>query len=480
MGGTAIEPASIKKILVIRPDAIGDLLLATPALAALRQKFPEAHIALMVRPYNQFVIKNNPDIDEVIVDDLYDRFHFGHKVSWKQYRAWADRLRAEKFDVMINLAGDFAYALTAFMAGIPYRIGDRGRVAYSWLYNIKVNQRLNSWALHEVEHNFELLEPLGIDRRSAGKCRIFPDKDKLEAAAKLIGESGLAGKKLIGVNVGTSGTNKAWALGNFVKLIELLAAKYRTKIILVGGPKENELNKQIMPELRESAINLGGLPVELFIALLGQLDLYIANDTGPTHLAAALDVPSVILYTSKYQQPARWAPWGNRHRLIKNVSACPYPCRPPSCRLDLCTGEISLEQVVQGVEEIMAGGGRMTPEEERLDRERISFNILTVGDGPRQAAAVKLLKDNGWRVWELTSAEFEKISVRELLDLFIRYEINIVHSFVTGRLKLRLATLLTSLKMVFPTMLVRDEGESFADLASLVGYYEEKFNRRIF
>jgi heptosyltransferase-2 len=291
MGGTTIKSAKIKKILVVRTDAIGDLLLATPALAALRAKFPQAHIALMVRPYNQFVVKNNPDIDEVIVEDLYDRFHFGHRIGLWRYLVWIFRLYFKRFDVMINLAGDFPYALIGYLAGIPCRIGDRGRISYSWLYNCQVNQRLNSWALHEVEHNFELLAPLGIDLRTAGKCRIYPDADKLEAAAQLLSDHGLAGKKIIGVNVGTSGTNKPWALANYVELVKCLAAAYGTKIALVGGPKENELNKSIMPELGDTAVNLGGLPVELFIALLKQLDLYIANDTGPTHLAAALDVP---------------------------------------------------------------------------------------------------------------------------------------------------------------------------------------------
>jgi ADP-heptose:LPS heptosyltransferase len=479
MGGTTIEPAEVKKILVVRTDAIGDLLLATPALEALRARFPQTHIALMVRPYNQFVVKNNPSIDELIVEDLYDRFHFGHKIGFGKYLEWIGRIRAKKFDVMINLAGDFPYALIGFLAGIPCRIGDRGRVAYSWLYNYKVNQRLNSWALHEVEHNFELLAPLGIELNSAGQCRLYPDADKLEAAAQLLHDHGLAGKKIIGVNVGTSGTNKAWALNNFVELIKRLSVEYQTKIVLVGGPKENELNKQILPELGETAVNLGGLPVELFIALLKQLDLYVANDTGPTHLAAALGVPEVVLYTSKYQQPARWAPWGNRHKLIKNVSSCPFPCRPPSCEMDLCTSEITIEEVLTAADALLAGGGAMTPAEEKLDRERISFNILAVGDGPRKASAVNLLNGSNWRVWELSAGELDRISVRDLLELFIRYEINIVHSFVGSRWKLRLATLLTSLKMVFPAMLVRDEGKSFGDLASLIKFYEDKFNRRL-
>ena len=479
MGGTTIEPAEVKKLLVVRTDAIGDLLLATPALDALRAKFPRAHIALMVRPYNQFVVKNNPAIDEVIVEDLYDRFHFGHRIGLWKYLQWIFRIRFKRFDVMINLAGDFPYALIGYLAGIPCRIGDRGRVAYSWLYNCQVNHRLNSWALHEVEHNFELLEPLGIDRREAGKCRLYPDADKLEAAAQLLRDNGLAGKKIIGVNVGTIGTNKPWALANYVELVKRLSVEYQTKIVLVGGPKENELNKSILPELEGAAVNLGGLPVELFIALLKQLDLYVGNDTGPTHLAAALDVPSVILYTSKYQQPARWAPWGNRHKLIKNVSSCPFPCRPPSCLMDLCTAEISVSEVLTAVAEILAGGGTMTPAEEKLDRERISFNILAVGDGPRQASAVKLLNDNGWRVWELSRDELARSSVGNLLELFIRYEINVVHSFVRYSWKLRLATLLTSVKMVFPTMLVKDKGKSFSDLAALIKFYEDKFNSRV-
>lgn len=474
-----IDPAAVGRILVVRTDAIGDLLLATPALAALRAKYPQAHIAVMVRPYNQFVLKGNPDVDELVIDDLYDLFHFGHKVKWRQYREWADRLRAMKFDVMINLAGDFAYALTAFLAGIPYRIGDRGRVAYSWLYNYRVNQRLNSWALHEVEHNLELLAPLGIGLRPAGPCRLYPDPLQLEAAKRLLQDHGLAGKKVIGVNVGTSGTNKAWALGNFVQLIRKLSERYQTKVVLVGGPKENELNRQILPELGGSAVNLGGLPIELFVALLKQFDLYVANDTGPTHLTAALDVPSVILYTSKYQQPARWAPWGNRHKLIKNVSGCPYPCKPSLCRRDICTTEITLEQVMAGAAEIMAGGGRMTPEEERLDRERISFNILAVGNGRLKDAVVKMLSDHDWRVWELTAEELHYMSVKELLDLLVRYEINIVHSFLPGRFKLRLATLLTSLKMVFPTMLTRNGPQEFNDLPELINFYEEKFNSRV-
>jgi hypothetical protein len=147
--------------------------------------------------------------------------------------------------------------------------------------------------------------------------------------------------------------------------------------------------------------------------------------------------------------------------------------------MNICTTEISIEEVLSAADALLAGKGTMTPAEEKLDRERISFNILAVGDGPRKASAVRLLNDNGWRVWELSAGELARITVHDLLDLFIRYEINIVHSFVRHSWKLRLATLLTSLKMVFPTMLVKDKGKNFADLPELVAYYEDKFNRRL-
>ncbi len=474
-----IDLSSINKILVIRPDAIGDMVTATPAIAALREKFPQAHIAVLARKYNQLVIQNNPDIDEIILDELYDKIQKKQKIGWAEYRQQADLIRSKDFDLAINFCGEFAYAFVMFLARVRYRIGDRGRVAYSWLYNHPVLQRFNSWAIHEVEHHFELLGPLGIKMNADAKLKVIPTPAAINEGRRIIAGSGLHGKPLIAFNIGTSGSNKPWAVEKYIDLIKLVADKYKTKIILLGGPKEEALVKEAAPRLKDRAVNLVGLSLENFIGLLSLMRLYVANDTGPTHIAAALQIPSVILYTSKYQKPGRWAPWANRHKIIKVISKCPYPCNPPLCRRDLCEDEIGIELVAQAIDDLMSGKGALSPEEERLDREKLTFNILLIGDDKKKKPVLEILTKSGWRVWNISQPELKKMSLRALQDFYHTYDINIVHAFDGTPFKIRFSTLLTSLTMPFPVFYLRDEGLDFRNITALADFYTEKFNKRV-
>ncbi|MEE8638178.1 MAG: glycosyltransferase family 9 protein [Candidatus Margulisiibacteriota bacterium] len=472
-----IDPSQIKKILVIRPDAIGDLVLTTPAISALRSKYPQAHIAVLAREYNQIVIKNNPAVDEIIIDDLYDRIYNRQRIGLSLYRQWIKRLRQKEFDIMINFCGEFPYALIAFLAGIPYRIGDKGKVLYSWLYNFPIFQRFSSWAIHEVEHNFELLKPLGIKMTNTPKLRIYPGKEAVSKGIKLIEENGLKGKKLIMVNIGTGGGNKPWNIENFKELIRILSNKYNTKIILLGGPKEKAIAETILPEMKHQILNLVGLPLEILIGLLSQMHLYIGNDTGPTHMAVALQVPSIVLYIAKYQKPGRWAPWATPHKIIKKVLDCPYPCRPSICKKDLCTREISPQEVALAAFELLSGKGLISPEEQKLERERLSFNILLIGSGPRKEKIARILKENDLRFWAMSIEEAKKMSIKKLLDRYSQYDINILQIISQSCFKLRLSALLTSLSMPIPVLHLADEGREFNNITSLLNYYQGKLSQ---
>ena len=92
-----IDPSQIKKILIVRPDAIGDLVLTTAAIEALKSKYPQAHIAVLARKYNQIIVANNPAVDEVIVDDLYDRIAKHKRIGLAKYRHWIKYLKQKKF-----------------------------------------------------------------------------------------------------------------------------------------------------------------------------------------------------------------------------------------------------------------------------------------------------------------------------------------------------------------------------------------------
>jgi heptosyltransferase-2 len=459
------------KILVIRPDAIGDMVTATPALAALRGKFPQAEIVVWGRRYNRPVIENNPDIDRIIEDDLYPLIREHRPIGLSRYWRWVNLIRRERFDVAINFGGEFPYALIIFLAGVRCRIGDKGRVLYRWLYNKPVLQRFNSWAIHEVEHHFELLAPLGIKLKPDTKLKVIPSDASVQAGKKLLAEQGLLGKPLIAVNIGTSGSDKPWAIERFRDLIKLVAAQYQTKVIVLGGPNEKALIDRIAPQIADQAVVLLDLSLADLIGLLSLMQVYVANNTGPAHLAAALQVPSVILYTSKFQKPGRWAPWANRYKVIKAVSVCPYPCHPPTCKYDLCTAEIAPADVAAAVSELLSGQGKLTPAEEKL---RLSFNILVCGNDERAQRTVRLLQSQNWRVWYLAEAELKRMSLSGLRDYYQHYDINLVQAFAKTPFKVRLSALLTSLTMTFPAYYLPDNGQEFNDLDQLVEYYVEK------
>jgi len=475
-----LDLTSVKKILVIRPDAIGDMVTATPAIGALREKFPEAEIVVWGRRYNRPVIENNPDIDRIIEDDLYPLIRQRQPIGWSRYWRWAKAIRQEHYDLAINFSGEFAYALIIFLAGVRYRIGDKGRLLYRWLYNYPVLQRFNSWAVHEVEHHFELLAPLGIKLKPDAKLKVIPAAASVAAGQKLIAEHGLKGKPLIAFNIGTSGSDKPWALNKFSELITLVARQYRTKVIVLGGPNEKPLIEAIASRISGQAVVLLDLSLADLIGLLSQMQVYVANNTGPAHLAAALQVPSVILYTSKFQKPGRWAPWANRHKIIKAVSSCPYPCRPPTCNYNLCTAEIGTAEVAQAIADLLGGQGGLFPAEEKMERLRLSLNILVCGDDQRAKRIVAILQSQAWRVWHIPEDKLKRMSLFDLRDFYHLYDINLIHAFAHTPLKVKVSALLTGLTMAFPVFYLSDDGSDFTGIGDLADHYQSRSNQRVF
>ncbi len=466
-----IDPAQIKKILVVRPDAIGDLVLTTAAVEALKNKYPQAHIAVLARKYNQIIVANNPAVDEIITDDIYDRIVKHKMIGLAKYRHWIKYLKQKKFDLMINFYSEFPYALIGFLANIPFRIGDKGKILFSWLYNFPVRQNFKNMAVHEVEHQFKLLKPLGIKMVNRPKLKIYPTQEAITEGKRVITENGLQGKKLIAINLGSGGSDKSWAIENFKELIKILAKQYQTKIILLGGPKEKGLIEEILPEINGYIVNLVGLSFEALFGIVSQMHLYIANNTGPTHIASALQIPTVVVYNSKFQKPGRWAPWANRHKVIKVVSKCPYPCNPPICKRDICATEIKVAEVLLAAEELLAGKGALTQEEDKLERARLSFNILTFGNSPLKDKITNLLKDNDWRVWDISPEDLNKMSLRDILEFLFKYDINIIQAIGRSSLKLKIAALISCLKTPSPIIYLNNKGTDFDNINSLAHYY---------
>jgi ADP-heptose:LPS heptosyltransferase/GT2 family glycosyltransferase len=292
--------AKIKSILVIRPDAIGDLVLTLPAIQSLKENFPEAKITVLAREYTAPLLKNHPAVDAIIYD--YD-------------------FRKYNFDLSVNFHNQFKDTWATFKAGIPYRIGDSSRILTAGMNNFRVFRNWNDRHLHEVEQNMALLKPLGITA-PAGKPLVVPDPASLSNVDALFKKSGnpilqygvLQYLRLAGLHCGSS-TSKAWPPENFAALAKFLLDN-NYYVFILGGEGEKSaaaIIKQMVPRAIDFA---GKLSLSDLIALISKLSFYTGMDTGPTHIAAAFSIPTVMLFLNPIAPPHRWGPWLTRHRTV--------------------------------------------------------------------------------------------------------------------------------------------------------------------
>ncbi|MDD5593771.1 MAG: glycosyltransferase family 9 protein, partial [Candidatus Margulisbacteria bacterium] len=318
--------AKIKEILVIRPDAIGDLVLTLPAIQALKDNFPGARLTALIKEYTRPVADASPAIDAVIYD--YD-------------------LRKYHFDLSVNFFNEFKDTFAAFRAGIPLRLGDSSRLLTAWMNNLRV---FRDWKapLHEIEQNMALLKPLGITG-PAGQPRLIPDREALARVDRLFEKFNLnRNGRVIGLHCG-SATNLPWPPENFGAVAKFLSEN-NYQVLLLGSVKEAPATA-VIKNIAPAAIDLSGiLSLPDLIALISRLNFYLGLNTGPTHIAAAFNVPMVMVNPNPRSPIYRWGPWLTRH-------------------LAVCAGknetEITTARVLTALKEVLAGGGVSGLEESR-------------------------------------------------------------------------------------------------------------------
>jgi len=331
---------------------IGDCLLITPALSLLKQKYPEARISALARSYTKDIFLNNPNIEEIIEDGpAFNR----------------------QFDCSIHFYNEFPYALRAKLAGIKYRVGDSSKPFLRPFYNLSSNCRWNDLTLHEVEHNILLLKPLGIDLPE------IPPPLQINAPLNANKNLNLNPSDLVvGIHIGTGKGNKAWLPKRYAEVIDYLIENLKAKVIITGSRKETISAAEIMRLCKNKPLDLvNKTNLAELIALISRFSLYIGADTGPLHIAAALKIPLVALFPTKFVKPTEWGPWQTPHVIIRKSVNCSQKCLPKNCPFDDCLKEISVEDVMEGVKTLLSGGGNRTLREARSDWFKKSLNVLT-------------------------------------------------------------------------------------------------------
>lgn len=347
----------LDKILLIRPDHLGDLLFLTPALRYLRNLLPEAHLTLMAGPWAKAIVEKNPHIDQILLCE-FPGFTRRHKLSlWQPYQylqAQAQQLATHQFDQAIILRFDHWWgAWLATIAGIPQRYGYNLPEVAPFLTNPLPYQNQR----HEVEQNWRLIHfawsrgslPI-VDWWSEpdiiGPLQFFPRQtDEAWATNWLRNHNISTHKPVIIIHPGAGAAVKAWRPEAWIELGQTLINAHHCHLILSGGPTEIDLTQTIASQITPvPAIATGKTSLSQLAALMAQADLVIGPDTGPLKLAAAMRVPTLQLYGPVDAQ--KFGPWGNedKHQIITSGLSC-LPCN----RLDYADTEVKQHFCIAGL-----------------------------------------------------------------------------------------------------------------------------------
>ena len=317
-----------KKIFVFSFSFIGDAVLSTAVIQPLRAHFPDTHITFLVGPRAFDLLATEPNIDATLVYD-----NRGEHAGWKGRLRLIKTLRRDKFDLVVNLRD----SLTARCIGSEHWgmiRGDSNR--------------------HAVTRYLEVLQQHGIDTTGAYP-HLQLNKEEHNTANRFLSEAGWTSEQLlIGIHPGGNWEYKLWDAENYAQLASILYKEQKVSILLFAGPNERKLQKRVAEMMVVPPILVQTENLRHLAALISTCDVYIGNDTGPMHIAAAVGTPIVALFGSTNH--IRSGPYGDKHTVLQSgINLGCNPCHPGrnpgGCGAGSCEviAGITVEQVLAAV-----------------------------------------------------------------------------------------------------------------------------------
>jgi lipopolysaccharide heptosyltransferase II len=338
--GRSLDKNGIHSILIRAVNWLGDAVMTTPAIRAVRESFPDARIAILANPLVAELFTRHDSVDEVIV---YDRR--GRHAGLSGRLTLAAELRRRKFDLAVLLQNAFDAALIARLAGIPRRMGYRtdGR---GFLLSHGVAMCPDKKRLHHVDYYLAMLAEWGIAPSGKGlQLTVTPDEQSAMAAT--LAENGIGtGDFLLGINPGaTYGSAKRWYPERFAQVADELARLWGARVVITGGRGESGIAGEIASVMTGSCLNLAGrTSVRELTALIRRCNFFITNDSGPMHLAAAFNVPLVAIFGPTDNTTT--SPYSSNSVVVRSEIEC-APCLKRECPTDhRCMTEVTAENVM--------------------------------------------------------------------------------------------------------------------------------------
>jgi ADP-heptose:LPS heptosyltransferase len=337
-----------KNILVIKMVGLGDTVLMLTPVSHLRRQFPEARITALVTPLSSGVVAGQPSIDEVI---LFDALSL--RKSFPGFLGLVRRLRSRRFDCVIDFEQHFL--MTSVLS---YLTGSARRIGFHYDNGLRGKLFTDSVALdpgcHMVDAYMDLLEPLGIAQgRIATLSSIhIPAEDEAKVASWLAAHGISSGDLLVGIHAGSGprSPHRRWDKQNFAEIILRMRETFGARTVLTGTVQERGLIDEIVSLVGDTAAlnGSGEFEAKQVAALAKRCRLFISNDTGAMHIAAAVGTPTIGLFGP--QAPCRYAPVGSRNAVVYKRQPC-SPCieihkgEVRDCGTPVCMQRISIEDV---------------------------------------------------------------------------------------------------------------------------------------
>jgi heptosyltransferase II len=339
-----------KRVLVVRTDRIGDVLLTTPVFRALRENFPDSPLAVMVSPAAREIVEGNPYLDEVIIYDKDDK-----DKGWWGFHKFVWRLRKRHFDLALVLHTKKRTNLLCFLAGIKERVGYYDN-KFGFLLTTKIPDLRKEGKKHETEYCLDVLRLVGIEAKDSNLFMPLKPEAERWADGFLLQNKVERKDQLIAINPGASCQSKRWPPGRFAILADKLAEKYSAKIAVISGTADLAIAQQVLSKIRHPVIDLSGkTSISQLASFLKRCNLFISNDSGPVHLSCAVGTPVVAIFGRNESglSPTRWGPVGKKNIVLHKDVGCPV-CLAHNCRKGFaCLLAITEEEVLAAAEKLL-------------------------------------------------------------------------------------------------------------------------------
>jgi len=346
---SAIDWPQVKRILVVKLRSIGDTVLSTPSLIALRRHAPEAEIDILLEDWVAPLLEGYDGVNVI-----------GMSTGIGARLATVSRLRERSYDVAFNLHGGTTSTFLTWASGAKHRFGNAD-YQYSFLYNHLLSSPADFWGrekMHSAEQQLALIGSAGVPVEDLPKTRLSVTDEALRSVEAKLGRSEISNlrSEIALLHPGTAFETKRWSAVNFAQVAESLTNKGFAVVAIASEPES--------PTLRELS-SATSIPITTFqdlslpeiTALASKARIFIGNDSGIAHIAAAVQTPTVVIFGSSNR--THWRPWTDApNEIVFNPFDC-QPCPGYKCEIfgdSRCIHSVTVEQVIAAVERVIAAG----------------------------------------------------------------------------------------------------------------------------